>query len=236
MLVIAGILLCSMLSFTLGEEVSAEPRAALIVTLAGDHKLAEYFEWTCKTIGASKGLVDMLVFHETNTKVMELKCASNVKLIDVGANGLSKLLIAKVMEGSASNESVKGRMSMMLNDILRHSPRYLVEIKPLLGAMLQEHLAGYSHWSYTDPDIVWGNLADWLDVKDLERFDIVTFAKTMDAGRLFLRGQVCVHPVILHESTKTKTTRLPLRCLCRSRCTRTPRRLTTCGSDWTTSP
>jgi hypothetical protein len=192
MLSVVLLVLCSIVWLSAGEEFGSKARAALIVTLAGDHKLAEYFEWTCKTIGASKELVDMLVFHETNTKVMALKCASNVKLIDVGANGLSKLLIAKVMEGSASNESVKGRMSMMLNDILRHSPRYLVEIKPLLGAMLQEHLAGYSHWSYTDPDIIWGNLADWLDVKDLERFDIVTFAKTMDAGRLFLRGQVRV--------------------------------------------
>ncbi len=80
---------------------------------------------------------------------------------------------------------------MMLNDILLHSPRYLVEIKPLLGTMFQKYLTPYSHWSYTDPDIIWANLADWVEVKDLERFHIVTFAKNMDAGRLFLRGQVC---------------------------------------------
>lgn len=165
-------------------------RAALVVTLAGDHKLAPYFEWTCKTIGASKDLFDMLVFHESNKKLLELTCASNVKMIDLGTNGLSRLLIAKLMTSSTSTDSIKGRMSMMLNDILLHSPRYLVEIKPILGDMLQEHLTGYTHWSYTDPDIVWGNLADWVEESDLQRFDIVTFAKTMDAGRLFLRGQV----------------------------------------------
>jgi hypothetical protein len=168
----------------------ATTRVALVVTLAGDHKLAEYFEWSCRTIGASRVLFDMLVVHESNRKLAGLSCASNVKLVDVGVNGLSKLLIAKLLSGSDHEESLKGRMSMMLNDILLHSPRYLVEIKPMLGAILQEHLSPYSHWSYTDPDIIWGNLGDWVEPEDLGRFDIVSFAKTMDAGRLFIRGQV----------------------------------------------
>lgn len=170
---------------------SSVTRGALVVTLAGDHKLADYFEWTCRTIGASKDLLDMLVFHEANKKLLTLSCATNVKFIDVGKNGLSRLLLAKLLSGgSDSHEALRGRMSMMLNDILLHSPRYLVEIKPMLGDILQDHLAPYSHWSYTDPDIIWGNLADWVEEEDLNRFDIVTFAKTMDAGRLFIRGQV----------------------------------------------
>ena len=183
-------IICSLSLRCYGETIGLKPRGALIVTLAGNHKLAEYFEWSCRTIGASAELFDMIVFHESNVKVAELKCASNVKMIDVGANGLSKLLIDTLMQGSTSNESVRGRMSMMLNDILLHSPRYLVEIKPLLGTMFQKYLSPYSHWSYTDPDIIWANLADWVEVKDLERFHIVTYAKNMDAGRLFLRGQV----------------------------------------------
>lgn len=165
-------------------------RGAVIVTLAGNHKLADYFEWNCKTFGSSSDLFDMLVFHESNTKLMELKCAKNVKFVNLGSNGLSKHLIDKILEGSASNASVKGRMAMMLNDILLHGPRYLVEIKPMMGDLFAEHLTPYTHWSYTDPDIIWGNLADWVDVADLDRFDVVTYAKTMDAGRLFIRGQV----------------------------------------------
>lgn len=177
-------------ALSVAELDSRNVRGAVLVTLAGNHKLADYFEWNCRTFGASSDLFDMLVFHEANSKLKELKCAKNVKFIDLGNNGLSKVLIDKVLDGSASNASVKGRMSMMLNDILLHSPRYLVEIKPMLGDLFREHLTSYTHWSYTDPDIIWGNLADWVDVTDLERFDIVTYAKNMDAGRLFIRGQV----------------------------------------------
>jgi len=205
-------------------------RGALIVTIAGNHKLSDYFEWSCKTIGASKDRFDMLVFHETNSKLTSLKCASNVKLIDLGENGLSKAIISKILDGATSNEAVKGRMTMMLNDILTHGPRYLVEIKPMLGDLFREHLTSYSHWSYTDPDIVWGNLSDWVEEKDLKRFEIVTIAKNNDAGRLFLRGQVRVfevafiHPLltlIMDLSVPTHS----------SRTTKTTARSTTCGKS-----
>ena len=170
-------------------------RGAMIVTLAGNHKLAEYFEWSCATFGTSKDLFDMLVFHESNSKLLTLKCGSNVKFIDLGENGLSKLIVEKVFESSVATDSVKGRMTMMLNDILLHSPRYLVEIKPMIGDLFKKHLSGYSHWSYTDPDIIWANLADWVEVSVLQKYEIVSFTKNMDAGRLFLRGQVSVNTI-----------------------------------------
>ena len=47
-------------------------RGAIIITLAGDHKLAQYFEWTCRTITYSSEYYDMLVFHESNSKVVTL--------------------------------------------------------------------------------------------------------------------------------------------------------------------
>jgi hypothetical protein len=189
-------------------------RGALVVTIAGDHKLSEYFEWSCVTIGASSKAYDMLVFHESNTKLMSLNCASNVKLIDLGKNGLSKVIIEKIMStasGSAVEPALKGRLSMMLNDILLHSPRYLVEIKPMLGDLFKEYLQSYSHWSYTDPDIIWGNLVDWVEEEDLLKYSIVSYSKNMDAGRLFLRGQVGFTPFrcLLSPNISTHRTFLP---------------------------
>mmetsp|Transcript_16440 Transcript_16440/g.35958 ORF Transcript_16440/g.35958 Transcript_16440/m.35958 type:complete len:327 (+) Transcript_16440:83-1063(+) len=168
-------------------------RAALLVTLAGDHKLSDYFEWSCKTIGASSELFDMLVFHESNKRVAELQCAPNVKMIDIGPSGLSKLIIGHIFQGFKGEQQVKDRMTEMLRDVLLHGPRYLVEYKPMLGSLLAQHLGEYSHWSYTDPDIIWGNLSDWVEVADLQRFSYITYAKNMDAGRLFLRGQLTLH-------------------------------------------
>lgn len=165
-------------------------RGALLVTLAGDHELKGYFEWSCRTIGASKGMFDMLVFHESNVRVMALNCSSNVKLIDVGTGGFSKLIIAKLSEISNYNETTREKMTIQLNDIIVHSPRYMIEVKPMLGSLFQRYLSSYSHWSFTDPDIMWGNLTHWIEAGDLNRFDIVTMTQYMDAGRLFIRGQV----------------------------------------------
>lgn len=191
-LLICCILVCLLTYHASSEETAkvANPnRIALVVTLAGNLKLAQYFEWSCRTIVASKSLVDMLVFHENNQKLGEMKCAENVKFINLGDRGLSTI-IAKQVLGDGIKEDVLHQLEHIINNILIHSPRYLVEIKPMIGSLLANYLTSYSHWSYTDPDIIWGNVGDWLEESDLENYDIVSFAKHMDAARLFLRGQV----------------------------------------------
>ena len=164
---------------------------AVVVTLAGTKKLSEYFEWSCRSIGSSADSFDMLVFHEGNTKLKNIYCAKNVKFVDLGENGLAKLVVSQVLGvRNTSSEDNRGVLTSMLSDIITHIPRYLVEIKPMTGSLFKDWLNGYSHWTYTDPDIIWGNLTSWLDVADAKEFDVVTLAKTMDAGRLFVRGQV----------------------------------------------
>ena len=167
-------------------------RWALVVTLAGTRKLNEYFEWSCRSIGSSSDFVDMLVFHEGNERLKSMNCAQNVKLISLGENGLAKLITSEILSNSTSSmsESNRGHLTMMLSDIIVHIPRYLVEIKPMSGVLFKDYLTSYSHWSYADPDVIWGNLSNWVDVKDTQSFDIVSLCKPMDSGRLFLRGQV----------------------------------------------
>ncbi len=165
-------------------------KAALVVTLAGNHKLADYFEWGCRTIGSSSNLFDMLVFHESNVKLHNLTCAENVKFIDLGKNGMSRQIVSEILAGVNASVDTSRELQKIVNDVIIHSPRYLVEVKPMTGSLFREHLVAYSHWSYTDPDIIWGQLEDWLDPHDMEMFDVISFAKNLDAGRLYLRGQV----------------------------------------------
>ena len=172
---------------------SSGPRGALIVTLSGSHKLSEYFEWSCRSIGASAALFDMLVFHEGNSMLKKVQCSANVKFIDLGPNGLSKLIVDEVTRHSNTSEVSRIELINLLSDIVTHIPRYLVEPKPMFGTLFADYLLQYSHWSYTDPDIIWGNLADWLDPADLAAFDVITLSKTYDAGRLFIRGQFALH-------------------------------------------
>ena len=203
-------------------------RGAIIITLAGSKKLSSYFEWSCRTFGNSLELYDMLVFHESNEKLLELKCASNVKFIDLGENGLSKLISYKVMNTTIANIAKYTDLYQVVSEVLHHIPRLLVNIKPMSGYLFSEWLQNgvnsenehgnesenaittlvtnpntantantaipyYSHWTYSDPDIIWGNLHDWIDRQDLTDFDIISLAKTLDAGRLFVRGQFALH-------------------------------------------
>jgi hypothetical protein len=165
-------------------------KLALVITLAGNKKLVEYFEWSCKSIAASKELVDMLVFHENNQKLRNVTCADNVKFINLGERGLAEAISKQIIGKNESSESIQRELSMIIGNVLIHFPKYLVEIKPMLGSLFESYLLGYSHWSYTDPDIIFGNLNDWIDKDDLEKYDIITYGKNWDAGRLYLRGQV----------------------------------------------
>jgi hypothetical protein len=132
----------------------------------------------------------MIVVHEGNKKLSTVSCGENVRFVDLGDSGLARLVVSTVLHGSSVKEDVRTQLTQMLNSLYVHSPRYLVEIKPLIGSLFREHLKSYSHWSYTDPDILWGDLSAWLSPEDLSFFDIISFAKNWDAGRLFLRGQV----------------------------------------------
>jgi hypothetical protein len=210
-------------------------RTALIVTLSGQDKLTDYFEWSCRTIGASSDSFDLLIFHEGNSRLKSCQCAENVKFIDLSTNGLSKLIVSQVIAnnlraqlstsdtsaGSSSDHNTAGaatdgssgsadsmtnesggrgsgstlreenriNLQEYLSGVLKRIPRYLSEVKPMYGALFQDYLSGYSHWAYTDPDIIYGNLTNWIEQKDLDRFDVISLGRTFDAARLFLREQ-----------------------------------------------
>jgi hypothetical protein len=172
------------------EEANPRQRVALIMTLAGPHKLVDYFEWTCRSIYYSRESFDLLIFHENNQRLSNVSCAENVKFFNLGERGISKLVASKILDGGEKKEEIKEELTLVINNILIHSPKYLVEIKPMLGNLLSSYIKSYTHWSYTDPDIIWGNLPAWISTSDLLKYDILTIGKNWDAARLYLRGQV----------------------------------------------
>jgi hypothetical protein len=166
-------------------------RWAFIVTIAGTKKLSSYFEWSCRTFGNNKHIADLLVFHEGNEKLKEMSCPSNVKFVNLGENGLAKLIVADFLGiSNSTDQENRDHLTAILADIIVHMPKYLQEVKPAYGMLFHDYLSSYSHWSYTDPDIIWGNLTNWIDEKDSNSFDILSISKILDAGRLFLRSQV----------------------------------------------
>ena len=70
---------------------------------------------------------------------------------------------------------------------------YIVtEYKPTLGVVFAEYLRPYSHWSYTDIDLMAGDLPLFLERSELEEYDLVTYSFG-DYERLYLRGQFAAH-------------------------------------------
>ena len=107
----------------------------------------------------------------------------------------------KSLSKFSDRENTIKDLSGTLSTVIGNIPRYLVEIKPMMGELFRKYLKSYSHWTYSDPDIIWGDLNGWVEKSDLSTYDIVTFGKPMDAGRLFLRGQFSVHKNIEKVNT-----------------------------------
>lgn len=71
-------------------------------------------------------------------------------------------------------------------------PYLIVDLKPLTGVVFDDYLEGYSHWTWGDVDIIWGDLNEFIDKRELVDNDIVTYSFG-DQTRLYMRGQFCIH-------------------------------------------
>jgi hypothetical protein len=79
----------------------------------------------------------------------------------------------------------------------QHTDRFpytLVEYKPALGHILADYLPTdvYSHWAYSDWDVLWGDVGRHLTVDDWTQYDVLTWGFG-DQRRLYLRGQFTMH-------------------------------------------
>jgi len=74
----------------------------------------------------------------------------------------------------------------------QHYSYIVTEYKPTLGTVFAPYLTGYSHWSYTDIDLMVGDLPLFLDRTELTDYDVVTYSFG-DYERLYLRGQFAAH-------------------------------------------
>lgn len=68
----------------------------------------------------------------------------------------------------------------------------MTEYKPTHGVVFSDYLRGYSHWSYTDIDMLIGDLPLFIEAEELEAYDIFTY-HFGDVYRLYLRGQFAAH-------------------------------------------
>ena len=135
---------------------------------------------------------------------------SNIMFFTIGISRMARMhaeaLLAKG-EGSAPFEkrdhaAQVSRASELLAKVLTAKPYALVEFKPALGAVFEAFLEGYSHWCFSDLDLVMGDLVAWsneisfdipaADANAAREWDIYTYSFG-DQWRMYTRGQWTVH-------------------------------------------
>ncbi len=164
-------------------------RLALLIPFAAKHNVP-YWGMFCRGAAGAAGIADFIIVH--NGVLEHAVCAENVILINLQSNqNLGKRLL-RVLDHK--NETVIERNSLeeLMTTLLDLRPYALVEFKPALGYIFQDLLEGYSHWGYTDLDIVFGDLSHWITEDELLNYDIVTYSYG-DQRRLYLRGQFTFH-------------------------------------------
>jgi len=191
------------------KQVRQKHRVAIIIPFIGENPdvIPSYLELFCSTAWGSANLVDFLLIHDgvldpyhqqsDTTESMKLyNCPDNVVFHSLGSlEGISRALI-KVVDRKPERElqlgGSKEKLAGVLTKYIRNYPYVMVEFKPALGHIFRQYLEGYTHWGYSDLDIMFGDLERWITLDELIDYDIVTYGFG-DQHRVYLRGQFTIH-------------------------------------------
>jgi len=165
-----------------------------------------YFDLFAQSAAGSSQDVDYLIFHCFIPQSLLPNVDSlptNVKLIDLNepTNGSSKnqcglaKLFTRVTDERQSNNELVVPISTLITKLshqIINLPYILVEYKPAFGHIFSSYLKEYTHWGYSDLDVVYGDISRWIDVDEWYNYDIVTYGFG-DQDKLYLRGQFTFH-------------------------------------------
>lgn len=165
-----------------------------------------YFDLFAMSAAGSASHIDYLIFHcfippQLLPDVTTLP--SNVKLIDLNTDIASKQNnqcgLAKLFTRVTDQRQLEHKMETPLEQLIHtlssqiiYFPYILVEYKPAFGHIFAEYLTGYTHWGYSDIDVVFGDMTRWIDTDEWNDYDIVTYGFG-DQDKLYLRGQFTFH-------------------------------------------
>ena len=173
-------------------------RLAIILPFAGQtpDDVPAYMNLFCRGARAASDVADFLIIHNgvlANAHKLSF-CHSNVKLIDLqSTEALAERLLRVLDEKDEDDwEIPRDRLLKVMTSYVKMYPYLLVEFKPAFGAIFQDLLTDYSHWGYSDMDMVYGDLGRHIEEKEWSQFDIVTFGFG-DQARLYLKGQFTMH-------------------------------------------
>lgn len=75
----------------------------------------------------------------------------------------------------------------------------MAEYKPAFGSIFEKHIHSkkqrYTHWGYTDIDVLWGDVSRFIEPAELAEYDLFSWGFG-DQASLYLRGQWTVHAAL----------------------------------------
>lgn len=151
-------------------------RIAIIIPFVGEgpEALPPYLELFCASAAGSSALVDFLLIH--NGVLDEYhgdKCPKNVIFISLQTmNDFSRALVKVVdrVEEAEIKFGSKDKLAKALAKLIDAYPYIMVEFKPALGHIFSDYLKGYTHWGYSDLDILFGDLPRFITDDELTEF------------------------------------------------------------------
>lgn len=190
-----------------GGHVVTRRRIAIIIPFLSTSLVTvpSYFPIFLQTARGSASIIDFLVFHngqlvplidDAKSTIQGFEIPRNVKFINLESmqNFTSHFMrvIDQRLQHNYLDKEEMDNLSEMISILLQKSPYILVEYKPAMGHIFQDYILDYSHWGYSDFDIVFGDLPRWITDEELNDWDIVTYSYG-DQDRVYLRGQFTFH-------------------------------------------
>uniref|UniRef100_A0A7S0LDC4 Phospholipase B-like n=1 Tax=Coccolithus braarudii TaxID=221442 RepID=A0A7S0LDC4_9EUKA len=165
------------------------------VSKTANAKLPPWLPFFISTASHSSLLVDWFIFHEGALSAANLPRtlhATNVRFVDLKAGGMASLfgrtIAASLGLPQANATAIISRMRYMF----QKWPRLVAEYKPAYGSIFSEWFVNYTHWGYSDMDVVLGQLARFIERSELRDHQIVTYSFG-DTEAVYLRGQWTMH-------------------------------------------
>ena len=159
----------------------AHHRLAILMPYLADN-VPPYLSLFCMGAVGTAPVADFLVPHNGILRDWPGRqdCPENVLFFDLGnTDNLVELMVTRLLSEKAEHEWMlpKDRLVPLVARQLEVNPYAMVEYKGALGHIFQEYIptSRYSHWAYSDFDIVFGDLERYISEDEWNYFDITTY-------------------------------------------------------------
>lgn len=171
--------------------------AILLPYLALD--IPPYMSLFCMGAAGASSVADFIIPHNgiLTDWPGRKDCPANVKFFDLGAtDDMVDLMVTRMLDRKDEKQwgVPKKRLVALVSRHLETKPYSMVEYKAALGHIYQDYIptSVYSHWAYSDFDMLFGDLERHISRDEWEDFDVTTYGYG-DQDRLFVRGQFTMH-------------------------------------------